>query len=165
MPPSVGPCVPEAADAFRRGTEVSPDDAGAWRDLGCLVALKNYREALVAWQKTAELNPEMDVAKAIAELEAATDDSEQIRGLAMWAYWCLERGDFRPAEHYFDSALELDPRRDVDLGEKRHHFSRCWPEPMGATRESGYRHWRGRGSDSITEEAPNRPRVRSGCAR
>jgi tetratricopeptide (TPR) repeat protein len=101
--------VPEAADAFRRGTEVSPDDAGAWRDLGsCLVALKNYREALVAWQKTAELNPEMDVAKAIAELEAATDDSEQIRGLAMWAYWCLERGDFRRAAHYFDSALELD---------------------------------------------------------
>jgi tetratricopeptide (TPR) repeat protein len=103
----------EAADALRRATEVAPDDADAWMDLGtCLVALKKYREALLAYRKAAELNPGKDLAKAIGELETATNDSERIRVLAMWAYWCLERADFEHAAQYFDAALEIDPQRN-----------------------------------------------------
>jgi tetratricopeptide (TPR) repeat protein len=84
---------PDAVDQLRRVTELTPGDAGAWRDLGdALAAEGRTAEAEEAWKRLAELRP---------------DDSTVLTSLGHAA---LAAGDTDSAAARLREAAEREPR-------------------------------------------------------
>ncbi len=84
--------VTKDGELLRRAVRTSPDDAGAWYDLGLLEAEQGRKaEALASFEKAAALDPGMA-------------DAQNSRGAVL-----VETGATEPAEQAFLAALRLDP--------------------------------------------------------
>ncbi len=103
----------EAERVFRIVTNVAPDNAVAWFNLGyALEQQGKLEEALAAYRKARDLNPSNTVTAALNRVQGELDRqrSARLNTFRRRAERALSRGDTTLALALMDSVLRIDPR-------------------------------------------------------
>ena len=128
-----------AASALRRGTALSPEDAGAWSNLGnALRALGSYEDAAACHEKSLQLDP--SAGRVQYNLALVRRDLGEL-DTAMAGFAKAESLGFKSSEMFWDRALTYLVSGDLERGFREYEWR--WQLPESPPRYTEIEAWGG----------------------